>query len=150
MNWTHGGSMTIDELRDMGRLEVTFDRRLLPGQGDATGINQHTFVVQYKGVQENLEFLPLAPPESSEATEGQPELVSDCHAVFEIDPRYLDGRQNIAGNWVYVTLECDFILDCHEQPVDGNLLAGRWPTGSGTPGGVFKSWFYVEHEEASS
>jgi hypothetical protein len=50
---------------------------------------------------------------------------------------------NLANNIVYVSLKCDFILDCHGNPVDGNHLRGRLPSGNGTPGGVFESWFRV-------
>jgi hypothetical protein len=40
-------------------------------------------------------------------------------------------------------LLCDFILDCHGNPVDGDHMRGHLPSGSGTPGGVFRSWFTV-------
>ena len=67
-------------------------------------------------------------------------------AVFTIDDRYLatGPRQNsIAGTSVYVTLKCDFILDCHGNPVSGPHLRGRLPSGNGRPGGTFESWFRV-------
>jgi hypothetical protein len=46
-----------------------------------------------------------------------------------------------------VTLRCDFILDCHGNPVDGTHLRGRLPTGNGTMGGNFESWFRVVSDE---
>jgi hypothetical protein len=142
INWTHGGEVPLSRLRDPadedgmgGRLEVRFDRKLLPAQGYATGINEFTFVVQYGGAQRDIEFLPSEP--------GGPILEDDCLAVFPIDPEYIGRRKNIAGDDVWVTLKCDFILDCHEQPVDGDYLKGRLPSGNGLPGGVFESWFRV-------
>jgi hypothetical protein len=49
---------------------------------------------------------------------------------------------------VYITLKCDFLLDCHGVAVDGNHLGGVLPSGDGVPGGTFESWFRVvpDHE----
>ena len=139
-NWPHGGELSLSELRDtmQGRLEVYFDRKLLPAQGDATGINAYTFIVQYGGIQRDIEFLPFD-------RQHPPALEEDCRAVFTIDPDYINPQErgNIAGNVVYVTLKCDFILDCHGNPVDADHLRGQIPSGNGIPGGIFESWFNV-------
>ena len=59
INWPHGGELELDELVERrGRLEVDFDRPLLEADGDARGINQFTFRVQYGGLERNLEFMP--------------------------------------------------------------------------------------------
>jgi hypothetical protein len=143
INWPHGGQLSVSELHARnGQLRVNFDRRLLPAQGDATGISLYTFVVQYGGVQQDIEFLPFD-------REHPPTLEEDCVAVFTIDPYYLEGRRTIANNTIYVTLKCDFILDCHENPVDGEHLRGRLPSGNGLPGGVFESWFRVVPDDRS-
>jgi hypothetical protein len=140
INWTHGGEVSLSRLRDWGgRLEVRFDRKLLATEGNATGINAYTFNVQYGGVQRDIEYLPFD-------RDHPPALEGDCLAVFTIDPDYIEGGDNIAGNVVYVTLKCDFILDCHENPVDGDHLRGRLPSGNGIPGGVFESWFRVVYD----
>lgn len=138
VNWPHGGEIALSELRDDlgGRLEIRFDRRIRETVDEATGINEHTFVVQYGGVQQDLEFL------ASNDEQG-PWLDDDCTAVFEIDESYLKGKRTIAGSVVYVTLKCDFILDCHGNPVDGEHLKGRLPSGDGVAGGTFESWFRV-------
>ena len=135
-NWPHGGEVTLEDLNSKmyRRLEVRFDRKLLPPKGDRTSINPFTFVVQYGGVQHDLEFLP---------SDEDPTLEDDCLAVFKIDNDYFNRRRSIAGNMIYVTLKCDFILDCHNNPVDGDFLRARFPTGNGVPGGVFESWFRV-------
>ena len=142
INWPHGGELTLAELEDRGgRLEVRFDRRILPCDSDATGVNEFTFVVQYGGIQQDLEFLPFerdTPPGLSED--------DDCIAAFTIDPAFIDRRrhrENIAGSSVYVALKCDFILDCHGNAVSGKHLGGRLASGDGSPGGIFESWFRV-------
>jgi hypothetical protein len=146
INWRHGGELRLHELAERhGRLEVHFDRPLREADGDATGINQFTFRVEYGGAERNLEFMP---------SEEGPALVDRTRAVFTIDPGLWDRdrrQQARRGTWrpglqaqfVVVTLLCDFILDCHGNPVDGHHLRGRLPSGNGTPGGVFRSWFAV-------
>jgi hypothetical protein len=143
INWPHGGELTLEEIQNdlNGRLEVRFDRKLLAADGEATGIGPFTFVVEIGGVQRNLEFLPYD-------GDHPPTVEDDCLAVFQIDQDYITTRRDarrktIEGTVVHVTLKCDFILDCHNNPVDGNFLRGRFPTGDGVPGGVFESWFHV-------
>ena len=73
----------------------------------------------------------------------------DNATYYLIDPttgKYLD--YSGCGN----SLNCnhpvvrDFILDCHHRPVDGGHLAGKTPTGNGTAGGNFESWFIVRDD----
>ena len=140
INWPHGGTLSLAQLRQLldGRLMVRFDRRIRPAVGMRSGINPCTFVVQYGGIQKSLEFLHA---------EEDPRLLPDERtAVYSIHRDYLSRRRdNIAGTLVYITLKCDFILDCHDMPVDGAHLGGRLPSGDGTPGGIFHSWFSVVH-----
>jgi hypothetical protein len=150
VNWPHGGELELEELIERrGRLEVDFDRPLLAVEGDATGINQFTFRVEFGGLERALEFLPTA--------EDSPRLEDRTRAVFTIDHGLWDPdnsahqrrdrrgqfRSSLRGSFIVVTLLCDFILDCHGNPVDGDHLRGRLPSGNGTPGGVFRSWFAV-------
>jgi hypothetical protein len=145
INWPHGGEIGLSRLRDHmgGELRVSFDRKLEEADGERTGINEHTFVVQYGGVQEALEFMRYE-------EEKPPTLEENgCSAVFTIHPDKLSGRRTIAGSVVYVTLKCDFILDCHGNPVDGGFLGARLPSGDGVPGGTFHSWFRVAYDGAA-
>ena len=158
-NWRHGESIRLSRLRDQmnGRLEISFDRKIKRAQeerdvndvqarrrrrpeNEGTGINEHTFVVQLGGVERTLEFVPYE--------EGIPPFLDegDCKAVFQIESAVLGRRSSssIIGHVVYVTLRCDFILDCHDNPVDGEFLRGLLPTGDGRAGGAFMSWFRVE------
>ncbi len=146
INWPHGGEVTMDYINNVmkGRLELRFDRKLQPAVGEKTGIGPLTFLAQFGGVQHAIEFLPYD-------GDKPPTLEEDCVAVFTIDPDYISTRRTrrstIVENIVYVTLKCDFILDCHNNPVDGNFLRARFPTGDGVPGGVFESWFRVVHDD---
>jgi len=145
-NWDHGEEVTLETINNewKGQLVVTFDRKILPVDGEKTGIGPLTFIVQYGGVQQAVEFLPYD-------GDHPPALDGDCRAVFTIDPDYINPRRDrrgktIVDNVVYVTLKCDFILDCHNNPVDGDFRGGRFPTGNRVPGGVFESWFRVVYD----
>ncbi len=146
INWPHGGEVNLSCLNDdmEGQLKIKFDRKLLPIDNGATGINTYTFIVRYGGVQHHIEFLPY---------EEHPKLNEEqCTAIFAIDKDYLPtplgtGKYSLVENTVYVTLKCDFVLDCHGNPVDGNHLRGQLPSGDGVPGGTFESWFRIVHDE---
>jgi hypothetical protein len=144
INWPHGGELTPAQIDQMGgRLEVVFDRRLTmePDSGlhGPRGVNASTFWVQYgHGARyEDLDFVPYV---------DRPHLEPDRRtAVFTIKD---DGSSHtrydyLLGHVVFIKLKCDFILDCHGNAVDGNHLGGRLPTGDGTRGGMFESWFRV-------
>ena len=135
------------------KLIIYFDRKLLLSQPDPAdpyvrdtiGINQYTFVVQYGGLQQDVEFLS--------SVNDTPQYQEPSCAVFEFAEALLGPRPGdpprkkvgttLAENSVFITLKCDFIMDCHNNPVDGNHLRGKLPSGDGTPGGVFESWFSV-------
>lgn len=145
INWPHGGEVTLRQLHRYmdGGLKIRFNRRIIDAGDMGAGINPYTFQVQYGGVQKVLEFLPSA-------SQDDPYLMDDgCTAVYNLHPDYISPRHrsNIVGSIVYITLKCDFILDCHDLPVDGEHLAGRLPSGNGSPGGIFHSWFSVVHSQ---
>src|SRR5207249_4894844 len=85
-NWPHGGALSLRDLaRRHGRLEVEFDRRLLDLDHHGSGVDRHTFVVQYGNIEQNLEFLP--------SPDDRPPRVEDgCRAVFIIDPHFIRRR----------------------------------------------------------
>lgn len=148
-NWTHGGVVKYSHLSSPqgmdGKLKVYFDRQLYdPEDERGIGINEHTFVVTYHRQEDGAYPLQIlfndTNPPKIENVDGS------CAAVFYIDDDLLSGNVNIGNSILYVTLKCDFILDCHHRPVDGDHLAGRTPTGDGTAGGVFESWFRVEDD----
>lgn len=147
-SWVHGGTMSLEDLADAGALRLRFDRRIAPADGSATGINRDTFLVEHLGEDDDLEFVPYD-------LDHPPQLVDDCRAVYRIDPSFLDARRRggLQGSTIIVTLLGDFVLDCHNLPIDADHLAGRLPSGNGTPGGTFRSWFRIvgdEYKETAS
>lgn len=135
-NWEHGRTVTRDQVaKVLRKLRVRFDRRLHP---ERNGIGPFTFVVQFGGGYEDLDFVVSC---------DKPEVHNGCEAVFEMDDRRRhQGEAAFAyleNQTVFITLKCDFILDCHGEPVDGNHVGGVLPTGDGVRGGTFESWFHV-------
>ena len=150
INWMHGGVVARRHLeRHLRRLEIRFDRRLQksdaqPGDCGPFGVNPCTFVVQFGGGYEDLDFVTYSEP---------PHVEHDCVAVFTIDPRSHKGHHDLPYAYlehhtVFITLKCNFIRDCHGDPVDGDHLNGILPSGDGIRGGTFESWFRVvpDHE----
>jgi hypothetical protein len=150
INWPHGGVVSrLHMEHHLRRLEVRFDRRLRHNQTEIglsgpTGVNPATFVVQFGGGYEDLDFVTYTEP---------PHVEHGSKAVFTIDPRSQPHHHErpfayLENQTVYISLKCDFILDCHDVAVDGNHLKGILPSGDGVPGGLFESWFRVlpDHE----
>ena len=139
-SWEHGGTLELDELRDeRGELRIYFDRSLLPNNGKI-GISEATFSVYALDEDQELRF--LGDEEVRPRLEDHDQNANSV-AVFTIERKDLTGRKTIAGSTLYITLKCDFILDCHNNPVDGNFLCAQFPTGDGISGGTFESWFHV-------
>ena len=134
ISWPHGGIVSASQL---AQVSVRFDRALSPpvgGEAGPTGINERTFVMQSGQQREDLDFVMFT---------QAPHLLADRRtAVFDV----LRPQQYI-NHTIQVTLRCDFILDCHGNPVDGNHLRGRLPSGDGVMGGTFESWFRVVDDD---
>ena len=146
-SWPHGGMVSAGQLSSHRRLSVRFDRPIEAvaqpeGGCGPRGVNACTFVVEFGENYEDMDFVPYRHP---------PYLASDHRtAVFELaDPRPspAGGFRYLIGHTVHVTVKCDFLLDCQGQAVDGDHIGGRLPTGDGTPGGTFESWFTVVSDD---
>jgi hypothetical protein len=149
INWEHGRELSLDQLRHQpghphhhhhhtgALLKIDFDRKLQPTDGLRTGINFATFRVRTGGDTGALEILPT--PVGLEPYLDE----TGRTAVYPIAHEYLDGRESIVGKYVYVSLLCDFLLDCHGVPVCGRHAGGVLPTSGNAPGGTFHSWFRV-------
>lgn len=135
ISWPHGGLMKISDFK---QLSVRFDRMLSASQdalaAGPVGINERTFLAQYGAQREDLDFVMYT---------QVPHLLPDRRtAMFEVLR-----PEEYVGSTIHVTLRCDFILDCRDNPVDGNHLRGRRPTGDGVSGGTFESWFRVVSDD---
>lgn len=163
-NWTHGGELHYADLEERNwKLTVRFSRRILrdPSEQDrdvntdstytrrspertsfeATGVSDRTFLVQIFQVREweiQACWIGTAYLDDDERT-----------AVFQLNKALFENHSR-HGDLVYITLKCDFILDCDQIPVDGNHLRGKYPTGNGSPGGIFESWFRLIEGDRSS
>jgi hypothetical protein len=150
INWPHGGVVSRHHMEHhLRRLEIRFDRRLRKSRAELGlsgphGVNPATFVVQFGGGYEDLDFVTYTEP---------PHVEHGCVAAFTIDPRSQRHHHDLPfayleNQTVFISLKCDFILDCHQVAVDGNHLGGILPSGDGVPGGTFESWFHVvpDHE----
>jgi len=138
INWPHGGLLTHKQLKKLGSLTVTFDRKLrqtpsrsYPGPW---GVNQATFVVQVGRQTEDLDFLPY---------QEAPRLLDNLlQAEYKFRSDY-ETLSDLMGKIVWITIKGDFLFDCHGARVDGN--------NNGVEGGTFESWFQVvgaeEYEE---
>lgn len=147
INWPHGEDVTLDELTSkFSELRISFDRRLrkvVPQTCGPNGVNACTFTVQFGGGPEDLDFVSYA---------AEPYVENDCVAVFKInpdanDPRFKKPYSYLRGQIVFITLKCDFVLDCHGHAVDGNHIGGTLPSGDGIKGGTFESWFRVVSDD---
>lgn len=127
VSWEHGGTLGLDRLKD--GLEVTFSRPLRSATA-GTGLSGHTFLVHAGSPGGGRDPVPGTVSIDGPGTRG----------TFQISTDALDA---LAGRTLYVTLQCDFLLDRRGEAIDGGHLGGRLPGGRGVPGGVFESWLEV-------
>ena len=143
VNWIHGEdvpiqALAIDDARAYGGwgLCIAFDGAL-PDDPDPifaafeAGLSRETMEVSYELPDGSLHRLdPI----------DEIHLLDGRTLVYPVDPEEL---WSLAGSTVFVRLKCDFIIDVRGQAVDGTHLAGRLPSGNGTQGGTFESWFTI-------
>lgn len=126
---------------------VQFDRKM---NGDT--INDHTFML--KVLMEEAETgnyrYEMVPGEVKyfEDREGVPTAAFQIKSAWLKDVYFGYSRVREKGGRFVVVLKGDFILsagdDCIPiRALDGNFIAGKLPSGNGTQGGDFESWFFV-------
>jgi hypothetical protein len=144
VSWAHGGSTSLAELKRDRRLVVRFDQPLATAHGRARGIGEDTFLVAFARAQEAPRPVPSAraPRLSQDGHEAEFEIAE--HAFHEGDEAHL------ANATITITLRCDFIVDRHGVAVSGRHLGGRLPSGDGSPGGTFASWFHLQDEDGAA
>jgi hypothetical protein len=161
INWPHGGTLDITDLQTGGRLdgrfEITFDREIEAAdtyerqpddrydaeEGEVNGVNRFTFRVTFASAKD--------PVEREVSFDRRPRIDPNDKrkAVFYIDPENWSSDEEsepLPECNVFIRLLGDFVLDCHGNPVDANHVAGLLPSGNGTAGGTFESWFRLKRE----
>ena len=168
INWTHGDEMGWEEFKDMlwkdtdedesydkglelekKGLVVTFDRPIAPHT-----INRHTFLFAaiITDTATGYKLLRYIPPEhilvQTDHADGK------TKATFIVERGWLGdelrGTHSAIGEGAefQIILRGDHILEDKGdgktgKALDGNFIGGKFPTGNGTQGGDFVSWFSV-------
>ncbi|HEX3035147.1 MAG TPA: hypothetical protein VHT73_08440 [Thermodesulfobacteriota bacterium] len=130
-------------------VKVWFDRKM-----NEETINENTFLFLVKMEDEdtgNYRYDHVPGEVSYDYEESTGKSVATFKFTSEwIADVYLGySRVREKGGEFKVVLKSDFIMSADEngKPVkalDGNFIGGRLPSGNGTQGGDFESWFFVE------
>jgi hypothetical protein len=152
-NWTHGQEYRCEDFHEFfvgshhspKGFEITFEDEVVD-----EGINARSFqatVVRYSP--------DASEPRRVEVAPSRVRRISERTYALQIEEPYAQRHLNASNFDVYVTLQCDKIVNRNGDAVDGNLLArlqeGKTyvvdsPTGDGVPGGLFESWIRVRHQ----
>ena len=160
INWQgHGATINWDDFHNeknktgiyFDGVKVHFDRQM-----DKTTFTANTFQVMVKleDAETGNSRLVLIPGEVSYKYN---QATKESLATFKINSSWLIdvyfGYSSIRdkGGEFLVILKGDFIMsvgdDCHPpRALDGNFIGGQLPSGNGSPGGDFVSWFFVKPE----
>ena len=132
-------------------VEVHFDRKM-----DGATINVNTFQVMVKledSETGNSRFLLIPGEVTYEYTEATKASVATfiINSDWLIDVYFGYSSIREKGGEFLIVLKGDFIMslgdDCHPpKALDGNFIGGKLPSGNGSPGGDFTSWFFVRPE----
>jgi hypothetical protein len=135
-------------------VKVWFDKKM-----NHSSINKNTFLVLVRLVDPdtgNYRFEQVP----GEITHEYESVTGNSIAVFKFTTEWLVdtyfGYSEIKdrGGKFMVLLRSDFILNAPPtgfpvKALDGNFLKAELPSGNGTQGGDFVSWFYVEARPVS-
>ncbi len=159
INWSaNGNTLSWDDFEKgiyKDGIKVGFDRQM-----DGATINANTFQVMVKMEDSdtgNFRF-DMVPGDVSYTYE---ESTKSSVATFMITSKWLIdvffgySRIQEKGGEFLVVLKGDFIMsagdDCTPaKALDGNVIGGVLPSGNGTAGGDFQSWFFVQPKTEGS
>ena len=149
INWPHGGDINWSDFTELIRrnednpddegpgLQVGFDR-------EVTGMDVRTFlfIVKYREDREGGFSEDRYIPGNVNYNEDIKKWVFKVDLDWYYDLK-ISALQEGAG--FKIVLRGDHILDKEtNKALDGNFIGGRLPSGNGTQGGDFVSWFYAE------
>ncbi|HXG30617.1 MAG TPA: hypothetical protein VNK81_03135 [Thermodesulfobacteriota bacterium] len=130
-------------------VRVWFDRKM---NGETINANTFLFLVRMEDADTGNYRYEHVPGEVSYAYD---EATHESNATFKFTTEWIAdvylgySRVREKGGEFMVVLRSDFIMGVEEngkpaKALDGNFIGGRLPSGNGTQGGDFVSWFYVE------
>jgi hypothetical protein len=130
-----------------GGLTVTFDHEM-----DPETINRHTFFISFKfGDRPSgtivQKFIPI---------DGISHAANHCTFKLSISKDWIEEEIEASkselfdGIDVEITLRSSHILDKDGKALDGDFIGGKLPSGNGTQGGDYLSWFSVLEKGAES
>lgn len=152
INWEHEKEIKWGDF-EVGMysngVRVWFDRNM-----NLTTIHKNTFLVMVRLVDPDtgnyrFEQIPGDISYEDEAITGHSISIFKFTTEWLMDTYFGYSEIKDKGGKFMVLLRSDFILDLPEngkpaKALDGNFLGAQLPSGNGTQGGDFVSWFYVE------
>ncbi|CAG0963553.1 MAG: hypothetical protein OIN86_10615 [Candidatus Methanoperedens sp.] len=152
LSWTHDGDVDWEEFANSitsnSGLKVTFDRNIKEGS-----INENTFEVFVVTNDININNIwEQIPGEISvDNTNEMTATFKFMGEKSEWRADFIDGGSRVKeiGGKLVIVLKSDFIIS-HDKPhkaLDGNFIGGKLPSGNGTQGGDFVSWFHIGEKE---
>ena len=132
IDWPHGGTLDAERLwRRDGVLSITFDHPLGPAH-EGFGIGPDSL------------RLAIGRPQGSRHPLRGRVWSQGPVAYFQLDPRHRHDLGQHRGAHLYLTLQCDAVLDhLHRRVSAAPPWVGRHLPA--TPGGTFESWLRIDH-----
>ena len=144
ISWEHAKAVTWNHFTAMMKdgLTITFDRDI-----DPDTVNQHTFQVDAVITDESTSYLYTRQIPAEKIAVGENGSNAYCFTPSKLwvtDNIEASSILKNHGGTIRMTLKSDFILDHNGVAVDGNHIGGKLPSGNGSEGGDFVSWFVVK------
>jgi hypothetical protein len=151
MNWQENGAQIKwqdfeDGIYNKG-LTVCIDKKMTK---DTINKNTFLFLVKMEDADTgNSAFEQIPGTVSSSWNKGQTVITFEIDSAWLMDVYFGYSRIREKGGEFMVVLKSDFIMSVAEngkpaKALDGNFIGGELPSGNGTQGGDFVSWFSVE------
>lgn len=129
--------------------KVWFDKKM---NGETIKTNTFLFLVKMEDSDTGNYHYEQVPGVVSYEYE---EATGESKATFKFTTEWIAdvylgySRVREKGGEFKIVLKSDFIMSAEEngkpaKALDGNFIGGKLPSGNGTQGGDFESWFYVE------
>jgi hypothetical protein len=153
LNWKHEDKVEwkefVEKISKIG-LTVAFDGKMKTGS-----INENTFQVFVVTMDPDRNYIWEQIPGNIECSPYDANK-NEMSATFKFtSPKwradFIEGGSRVRerGGKFVIVLKSDFIIseDKPHKALDGNFIGGKLPSGNGTQGGDFVSWFHVEAED---